>query len=314
MGFFQTLGQGYMIMGQEAKQGIIDNRANIFTGISVIGTIATSVVSWIGGMRSARQIDAKTAELGRPLETKEKVQLCWKNVILPAGTVLISGTSGITSNRIMAGDITRLTADAAIATRAYNELKRATNEVVTEKQQKQIQHEVGEQQRKEIDQQKLDEKVEPVVPEGAARLALFKEPVSRIVFFSTEDKVAAAVAKMETEMALMKPRSYDNPKSNLQWGVPLSRFFEILQAIPEDELEVSRKTDVVLDFYGFNKGYWKDGINDDDHIGYGLDPGETYYRGEKRLCYVIDWDKYPSDMNLGNKLKNPESIYYEPNF
>lgn len=311
MGFLQTLGQGYKVMGQEAKQGIIDNRANIFTGISVLGTIATSVVSWLGGMKSARQIDAKTIELGRPLETKEKVQLCWKNVILPAGTVIVSTGSGITSNRIMNNDIARLTTDVAVVTKAYNEFKKATNEVVTEKQQKQIQHEVGEQQRKEIEQDKLNKLVEPTVPEGAARCALFKEPVSRITFFSNEDRVKAAVAQMQTEMALMKPRSIDNPMSRFSWGVELKRFFELLEAMPKEELDMYEKTDVTLNHYGFNKGYWKNGQNDDDHIGYGLDPGETIYNGEKRLCYIIDWDKYPSDMMLGNKMKDPDSVYYE---
>lgn len=311
MSFFQTLGEGYKIMGQEAKQKVVDNRANIFTGVSVIGTIATAIISWINGGKSARAIDAESARLQRELTLKEKAQVSWKHAIVPTVTVAGACAGSITSNRIMSGDIARLTTDVAVVTKAYNDFKKATNEVIDEKKQKQVQHVIGDQQREEIDQKTLDKLPEPDRQDGAPRCPLIKEPISRIVFFQTEDKIAAVIAQMREEMALLKPRNREAPLSQWVHGVHLSRFLEGVAAISPEELSISKKTDTILDNYGWNKGYWKDGINDDDQIGCDLEPGEVIYKGEKRLCYIIDWHKMPSDMMLGNKLKDPNSIYYE---
>ena len=304
MGFFQTLGQGYQIMGQEAKQKIADNRANIWTGVSVAGTIGTAILSWINGAKSARQIDAEEVALGRPLTFKEKAKLCWKNTLAPAATVIGSGAGAITSNRIQAGDIARLTTDVAVVTKAYNEFKKASNEVLDEKQQQKVQHVIGEEKRQNIDQKELDKLVEPEVPEGAARLSLYYEPTTGVSWFSNNDKIQAAVAEMKAEMKSLRPRTEESGEK-YELGVNLYKLFEYTDAMSPEELASNLRHNIIFKHYGFNKGFWKDYIDDDDCISYTLDPGEVMYHGEMRLCYVINWDFEPSDMRCGKQLKRP---------
>lgn len=304
MGFLETIGRGYQIMGQEAQQKIADNRANILTGVSVIGTIATAVVSWISGAKSARQIDAKSAELGRPLSTSEKAKLCWKNVILPAGTVIGSGAGAITSNRIQAGDIARLTTDVVIATKAYNEIKKASQEVMTEKQQNQMRENIA---NKEIEQAKEQPRVINSLPEpqNNARNQLFMDKFSGIVFWSTTDKVWLAINKLQEMMRELTPRPkpiYGCGRSRAEKGVHYREWLGLIGA-DMSAIGIYKKQISLHDHFGWNKGYWADGLDDDDCISCYMSPGEVEYQGEDRSCFVIEWDVDPSDMRLGDILK-----------
>lgn len=299
MGFLKTMQTGYQIMGQEAKQKIVDNRANILTGVSVLGTIATGVVSAFSGAKAARKIDAKAAELQRPLTTKEKAALCWKDFILPAGTVITSSASSITSNRIQAGDIARLTTDVAVVTKAYNEFKKATNEVVNEKQQQQIKDTIAEEKRRQMDPAVTNRLVDPEM--GMGRAQLFVDGFSGVQFFATVDKVRLAESKLQHMMAEIRPRTWLGYYTNSMIGVPYREWLSLIDAetnVPTYSRDVS-----IYANFGWNKGFWNDDIDDDDVISFYLAPGETIYRGEERSCYVITWDLDPSDMKLGDMVK-----------
>lgn len=303
MGFFKTMALGYKDMGQQATQAIVNNRANIFTGVSVLGTIATSIVSWFGGMKSARKIDAKTAEVGRPLTVKEKAQLCWKETLMPAGTVILSGAGAVTSNRIMAGDIARLTTDVAVVTKAYNEFKKASNEVMTEKQQHEVRQNMAE---KEMEKVKEQPKVvnNLVEPSDCGRGQLFMDCFSGIVFFSTVDKVRLAISKLREMMAELKPRIRGDKGvySPTELGVPYREWLSFVNA--DTNAVGIYKNDIVLhSHFGWNKGY-NDGIEDDDPIEAYFSPGEVMYLGESRSCFMINWEQDPSDMRLGDTLKS----------
>ena len=299
MGFLQTIGTGYQIMGQEAKQKVIDNRANILTGVSVIGTIATGIVSAFSGAKAARKIDAKAAELQRPLTVKEKAALCWKDFILPAGTVIGSSASSITSNRIQAGDIARLTTDVAVVTKAYNEFKKATNEVVSEKQQQQIKDTIAEEKRQQMDPKVTNRLVDPEM--GMGRAQLFVDGFSGVQFFATVDKVRLAESKLQHMMSELKPRTWLGYYTSSTIGVPYREWLSLIDAetnVPTYSRDVS-----IYANFGWNKGYWSEDIDDDDVISFYLSPGETIYRGEERSCYVITWDQDPSDMKIGDMVK-----------
>ena len=299
MGFFKTMATGYQIMGQEAKQKVVDNRANIFTGISVIGTIATGIVSAFSGAKAARKIDAKAAEVQRPLTTKEKAALCWKDFILPAGTVITSSASSITSNRIQAGDIARLTTDVAVVTKAYNEFKKATNEVVTEKQQQQIKDTISEEKRKQMDPAVTNRLVDPDM--GMGRAQLFVDGFSGVQFFATVDKVRLAESKLQNMMMELKPRQWLGYYTSNTHGVPYREWLCLIEA--ETNVPTYNRDISIFANYGWNKGYWSDNIDDDDVISFYLSPGETIYKGEERSCYVINWDQDPADMKCGDMLK-----------
>lgn len=299
MGFLQTIGEGYKIMGQEAKDKIIDNRANIFTGVSVIGTIGTAIASWIGGMKSARAIDAEQDRLQRPLEMKEKAKLCWKNTIVPAGAVIASGASAITSNRIQAGDIARLTTDVVVATKAYNELKKATNEVVTEKQQMAIKDKVAEKDLEKVPQEQIDRLVDP---SEFGRSQIFREEFSGIVFCSTVDKVRLLIAELQTKMKEIKPRNKYGYTPRI-WGVHYYEWINGIRKLDPSATLLDKETAIYKN-YGFNKGYWNLDQDDDDDISVYFAPGMITYHGEERSCLSIIWDQDPSDMNLGDILKS----------
>ena len=301
MGFLKTVGEGYKVMGEQAKQKVADNRANIFTGMSVVGTIATAIVSAFGGAKSARQIDAKAAEMQRPLTIKEKAKLCWKNFIVPAGTVIGSSAGAITSRVIDSGDIARLTTDVAVVTKAYNEFKKASNEVLTEKQQQEVRNKVAEEKREQIKPGEFDNLPNPG---GFTLPQLFVDGFNpEVKFISTIDKVKLAISKMRTKMAETQPRArygYSPAELGVKW-------VDFLIAVGvETEGSVFKKGGVYKT-HGWNKGFWQeDGTCTDDDISAYFVPGETEYMGEKRSCYIIEWDTEPSDMKLGDILKSGE--------
>lgn len=299
MGFFQTVGEGFKVMGEDAKQRVADNRANIFTGVSVFGTIATAIVSAFGGAKSARQIDAKALELQRPLTTKEKAKLCWKNFLVPAGTVIGSSASAITSRVIDSGDIARLTTDVAVVTKAYNEFKKASNEVLTEKQQMEVKDKIAEEKIQKLDPQKVNALQDPG---GRGVTQLFVDNFSGIQFFSTMDKVRLAASKLREMMADTKPRNRYG-RSSVVLGVPYREWLSMI-GIDSNTGSVFNREVSLYKNYGWNKGFQDEGYNDDDQIEFYTSPGETVYQGEDRSCYLIIWETDPSDMNLGDMLKS----------
>lgn len=300
MGFLQTVGDGFKIMGEQAKQKVADNRANIFTGVSVLGTIATAIVSAFGGAKSARQIDAKAEELQRPLTTKEKAKLCWKNFIVPAGTVIGSSAGAITSRVIDSGDIARLTTDVAVVTKAYNEFKKASNEVLTEKQQQEVKEKVAEEKRERI----KPEDFENAPYSGNIELPqLFVDGFDdNVKFISTVDGVRRIFAELRAEMAQTKPRERYGYSPTV-CGVKWTRWLQKIGYEKPARLGPNRGS--IYQNYGWNKGYAEeDGTSNDDEISAYFSPGETEYQGQMRSCYIIVWDQDPSDMRLGDMLKS----------
>lgn len=301
MGFLQTVGEGYKVMGEQAKQKVADNRANIFTGVSVLGTIATAIVSAFGGAKSARQIDAKAAELQRPLTTKEKAKLCWKNFIVPAGTVIGSSAGAITSRVIDSGDIARLTTDVAVVTKAYNEFKKASNEVLTEKQQQEVKDKIAEEKRNELTPSTVNQ-VSDIPGGGPGSSQLFVDNFSGIKFFSTMDKVRLAESRLREMMQDLKPRNRFG-YSNAVLGVPYREWLSFIGIDVHNSNMYDQDITIFKD-YGWNKGYNEDGFDDDDGIAFYASPGETVYQGEPRSCYILVWETDPTDMKLGDILKS----------
>lgn len=64
------------------------NKPHIYTGIGIGGTIMTGVLAAQSGARSARKIDRKEQELGRPLTLIEKGKLCWMDGIADRKSVV----------------------------------------------------------------------------------------------------------------------------------------------------------------------------------------------------------------------------------
>lgn len=302
MGVFQDISKGCEIMAQDTANWTQKNRANILTGFNVVGTIVTAVLSAFGGAKSAREIDAESAKLQRPLTTKEKAKLCWKNFLPTAGVGAGSIGSGIASNRIMAGDIARLTTDVTLAHKAINEWKKASNEVLTEKQQNEIKEKIGENKLEKIPAEDI-QNVQDLPSGGYGVTQLFVDGFNEeIKFFSTVDKVQLALSQLRTEMALLKPRD-PHGHSPTVLGIPYVNW--LYKIGWTNSTKAYRSDSTIIKNYGWNKGYMDDyGCCNDDEISAYLKPSETEWRGQMRSCYVIEWDTEPSDMKLGNILKS----------
>ena len=57
--------RGLELLGDRCSSFYEKNKAHIFTGIGIGGTIATGILSAQSGARGARKIDKKEKELGR---------------------------------------------------------------------------------------------------------------------------------------------------------------------------------------------------------------------------------------------------------
>lgn len=297
MGFFGTMIEGYKIMGQESVSYIQNNKAQIASGVSIIGTIVSNVLSTKAGAKSARMIDAKEYELARPLTTKEKVQLCWQNHILPTAVAGTSCVSAAYSNNEHVKNFNRAATAYGAVKRLYDSTQRATKEVLGEKKAKEVQDKVNKkyiEEHPEVKEQLTTQKINP----QPGVMVRFWEPVSGIDFYSTVDKIELAIKAMNAEMAAMPPRDASSKLSyrNGRYGIRITRFFELMDIKIPDGKAISEP----MQNYGWNKGRYR---NEDESIGAWYSP-MTLNEDTMETCAAINWDTRPSDMRYGDYIKS----------
>ena len=286
---------GYKIMGKELADYAVKHRAGIGTVVSVGGTIISNILSTKAGAKSARAIDAKEQELGRQLTRMEKVKLCWTNHISSVATAGISCVGAGYSHNQHVKDFNKVATAYAGVKKLYDSAQKATREVLGEKKNAELQDKINQKTLEEHPEvkQKIVEKVNP----RPGVYQKFWEPVSGEVIFDTVDKVELVLKTMKTELDAMKPRKdicgYGTP-----YGIPLKRFFEL----GDWELPKGKEQCETLQYFGFNKGREPNG-SDDDTIGAYFTPmildDDTMETG-----LAINWEQRPSDMRLGDYLKN----------
>ena len=297
MGFLGTLISGYKIMGQETGNYICNNKAQIASGISIVGTVVSNVLSTKAGAKSARSIDAKAYELGRPLTTKEKVELCWQNHIVPGAVAAGSCVSAVYSNNQHVKNFNKAATAYGALKRVYDSTQKATREVLGEKKSQEVQDKVNQKQLENNPKEKQKLLNAGENPQPGVMLKYW-EPVSGEVFYSTRDRIDLAVRAMNAEMEALKPRE---PRSQFyhcgEYGVKLHRLFELLDI----ELPNAKDTSEVMTHYGWNKGKELNG-SDDEKIDYFFSP-MTLDEETGETCSVINWDTRPSDMRYGDYMK-----------
>ena len=282
---------GYKIMGQEAKNYVVNHRAGIGTLVSVAGTIVSNVMSTKAGAKSARMIDSKTLELGRNLTLGEKVKLCWTNHIGSVATAGISCVGAGYSHNQHVKDFNKVATAYAGIKKLYDSSRKATREVLGEKKDAELQDKIN---KKYIEEHpEVKQKIVSAGPNpdpGMKRK--FWEPVSGEILFTSTDRIQLALKEMRAEMEALKPR---DQSCNRVYGIKLKRLFDLLDHQFENRKELSD----VLMYYGFNKG--SDNTDDDSIDAYFTpmildeDTAET--------CAAINWDTSPSDMRYGNYTK-----------
>ena len=288
--------EGYKIMGREAASYIHDHRAGIGTAVSIGGTIVSNILSTKAGAKSARQIDAKQVELGRPLKTSEKVKLCWTNHILPGATAGVSCLGAGYSHNQHVKDFNKVAMAYSSVKKLYDSAQKATKEVLGEKKNAELQDKLNQKyldEHPEVKKQIVENRMNP----DPATQRKFWEPVSGISFFSTVDKIELAIKAMNAEMKAMKPRVGDSSMVNEDKCIKLIRFFDLLDVEVPQAIALSE----TMQYMAFLKGREKDG-SDDDIIG-------AYYTpmilddDTMDTAAAINWETRPSDLRYGGYVK-----------
>lgn len=289
--------EGYKIMGREAKNYAIKHRAGIGTAVSVGGTIISNILSTKAGAKSARMIDEKTAELGRPLSTKEKIKLCWANHISSALTAGVSCVGAGYSHNQHVKDFNKVATAYAGVKKLYDSTQKAAREVLGEKKNAELQDKINQkyiEENPEVKKKIVEERANP----KPGVYQKFWEPVTGEVIYTTRDKIELVLQIMRTEMAALKPREDKNSCYKNAYGIRLKRFFEL----GEWDISKAKLRSDTVEYFGFNKGKEADG-SDDDVIG-------VYYTpmilddDTCETCVAINWDFHPSDMRLGDYVKS----------
>ena len=284
---------GLQMLGDRTRQFYDANKAHIFTGLGICGTIATGVLSAKDGAKAARKIDHKATELGRPLTTKEKIQLCWSEYWDAALAGGISCFSTLKSDLINTDIISKRTALLIASEKAYEKLSQKTKEVLGEKKATQVRDEIAKESVHDgetITQDKLDRA--PRV--GNGQLYPFLDEYSKILFWSNIDYIDLCIMKLNKMMEETKPRDLVNDYYQQKKGVPYSEWLAYIGVDPKEYNTPERKNS------GWNKGFAPDG-SDDDPIAY-YRTTEEYRPGF--AVTVITWEKDPTDMTLGRLIKS----------
>ena len=289
--------EGYKILFKGIADWIVRNRAHIGTGVSIGGTIVSNVLSTRAGAKSGRMIDAKSQELARPLTTKEKVELCWKNHVGSAATAGVACVGAAYSDNQHVKDFNKaMTAYTGIK-KLYDTTRRATKEVLGEKKEMELQDKIN--QKTIANDPEFKKKVAAMPPNpDPEHMQRFYEPSSGELIWASMDKVKNAIQMMKLEMSALHKRETNNNFSYRgRYGIKLVRFFDLVDWDLPEEKYGSR----ILQDYGFNKGSYENGQDDDD-IGATFTPMSVL--DDTATAFCINWITPPSDMQYGDYLKS----------
>ena len=286
--------EGLSVIGDFSKNFFQDNKAHIFTGLSMAGTIATGIISAKDGAKAARKIDQKAFIIGRELTTGEKIKLCWTDFIDAAVIGAGSCAATFASDAINTRTIADRTALLVASEKAYEELSKKTKEVLGEKKAKEVQKEVIEDKIKANPSMVSQSAFANAPRVGNGALFPFLDEYSGLPFWSNLDYINLWVNKLNEMMRELKPRDRVNNYTKQKIGVPYSEWISAIGYDRKVANTPERKN------VGWNKGFDRDGT-DDDVIDY-YRFTEEYEPGF--AVTVLHWEKNPTDMELGCIIKS----------
>ena len=121
-----------------------DNSPLILTVIGVTGTITTAYLTGKATFRAA-EILAENESYHSPLETKEKVELVWKEYIPAVSTALLTIAAIISANRISARRAAALAAAYSVMEKAFDEYKLKIVEKIGERKEQAARDELAQE-------------------------------------------------------------------------------------------------------------------------------------------------------------------------
>lgn len=286
--------EGFKVIGQQIGGFCVKNRAHIFTGLGVAGTITTGILSARSGAKAARKIDQKEAEIGRRLTTREKARLCGKDFIAPAlaGTLAVVGTVG--SDVVNTKIIGERTALLIASEKAYEKLSQKTKEVLGEKKAKQIEDEVVKDKIQESGMVLSPRTFENAPKSGNGVVYPYVDAYSMLPFWSNPDYVSLHVKCLNEMMRELAPRGDEFDYYDKIIGVHYSEWLKGIGYGQKIWNAPANRN------FGWNKGFAPDG-GEDDAIEYYT----TAIEWEPGFAVTaIHWKTDPTDMRLGRLIKS----------
>lgn len=284
------LKDGYLNMGNLANDWYDKNKAHFWTGISMIGTVATAVVSATDTNRIFRKSLKEYGCDPKDLPVKERLKLYATNYIATAGCAGISIFGAGKSDKENGKLIAERTGLYLATRKSYDLLKKNLKEVVGEKKAHQVEDKAAQEEvRQTVTQEKVD--AAPIAGRGDQ---VFMDAYSKILFKSNIDYLRMCELKLQNMMADLAPRGDEFDYYDRKVGIPYSEWLAFI-GVPKQQRNTPEREN-----HGWNKGFSKDGI-DDDPIAFYTTTAE-YEEGKS--CIVINWEKDPTDMRLGRLMKS----------
>lgn len=125
-----------------------DNAPTILSVLGVAGTVATTYLTAQASFKAAKKIsDAQFREnisdQGHPLSDREKVNLVWKEFVLPAGSAAFTITCIVAAHKISAQRAAALTAAYALTNDKFSDYKNKVLEKLGEKKEQAVRDEIA---------------------------------------------------------------------------------------------------------------------------------------------------------------------------
>lgn len=279
------LKEGYLLMGNWLNDWYDKNKAHFWTGVSMVGTVATAVAS----AKETGQIFRKHGD-PKELPVKERMKVYATGYLKTAGLAGISMYGAGKSDHENGKIIAERTSLYLATRKAYDVMKKNIKEVVGEKKAQQVQDEAAKEQvRQTVTQQVVDQS--PIIGRGDQ---VFLDAYSGILFRSNIDYLRLCEAKLQNMMNELAARGDEFDYYDRKVGVPYSEWLSFI-GVPQKDWNTPERKD-----HGWNKGFAKDGSDDDPICFYTT---TTEYE-EGKSCCVINWEKDPTDMKLGRLMKS----------
>ena len=280
-------------MGDRSLEFCRANKPHIYTALGIGGTIATGILAAQSGARSARKIDKRRSELGRPLTFMEKAQLCWTDAVIPTVVGGLACFSELKADRKFSEIISNRTLALVASEKAYERLSQKTKEVLGEKKAQQVKDEIA---KEDMQEAVTKEKLEEAPRIGTGTLYPFLDDYSKILFWSNIDYINLCVMKLQAMMRDLEPRGGMNDYYDKKIGVPYSEWLSYI-GVPKKLWNTPERKN-----FGWNKGFAADGSDDDP-----IEIVRTTVEYEPGFAVtVINWEKNPTDMSLGRLIKTTE--------
>lgn len=203
--------QGLAVHANKLKYLLNDHSTTILTGVGVVGTIGTSVLTARATFKAAKLITEQQDILDNALSEEERVslpslkpmelskteksQLVWKLYLPPVATGVLTVTSIIVANKISSKKVAALVVATGVSERAFQEYKEKVVEKLGVKKDQEIRDEVAQDR---VNNNPMPHSAEVLI--AGSGDVLFYDVLTGRYFQSTVEDVKRAENKVNYEL------------------------------------------------------------------------------------------------------------------